>query len=335
MDSTFAFIFLTIFAVAVVVFLMAIFQATYVVKQAEIIIIERFGKFHSILHPGIHVVIPFMDQARKVVWSFAKEDPNTKRYYQYIEIIDRIDLRESVFDFPKQNVITKDNVTMEINAILYYQITDPVRAVYEINNVSLAIEKLAQTALRDIVGSMDLDETLSSRDFINEKLRIRLDEATDKWGVKVNRVELQDVNPPLEIRMAMEKQMRAERDRRAHILVAEGNKSSEILEAEGEKQSRIERARGEAEAKITLANAEAESRITIARAEAEVIELIKNALPSKDPASFIIASKYIQALPEITKDKEGKMILVPYEASAMMGAFSGIKEILSNGNSKS
>src|SRR5205814_6150685 len=171
------------------------------------------------------------------------------------QVMDRIDLRESVYDFPKQNVITKDNVTMEINALLYYQITDPKAAIYEINNMPEAIEKYTQTRLRDIIGSMDLDETLVSRNTINTRLTEILDEATDKWGVKVNRVELQEVNPPADIRHAMEKQMRAERDRRAIILEAEGAKQAAILQAEGDANSRIIKADGEAQARLRIAEA--------------------------------------------------------------------------------
>jgi len=205
---------------------------------------------------------------------------------------------------------------MEINALLYYQITDPKRALYEVANLPQAIEKLTQTTLRNVIGAMDLDESLSSRDQINEKLRLILDEATDKWGVKVNRVELQEVNPPGDIRAAMEKQMRAERDRRAVILEAEGAKRAEILKAEGDKMAKVTRAEGEAEA-----------RLTIARAESDAIKVIQDAVPEADPLPYMIALNYIKALPEITKDKEGKMILLPYEASGLMGSLAAIKEM--------
>jgi len=187
------FIVLGLFALFVIT---TIARATYLVRQSQVIMIERLGKFHVILRSGLHFIIPFVDQPRKVLWTFVKEDPLHQRLYRYSEYVERIDLREAVYDFPKQNVITKDNVTMEINALLYYQITDPQRAIYEVANLPQAIEKLTQTTLRNIIGAMDLDETLISRDSVNEKLRLILDEATDKWGVKVNRVELQEVNPP-------------------------------------------------------------------------------------------------------------------------------------------
>jgi len=232
-----------------------------------------------------------------------------------------------MYDFPKQNVITKDNVTMEINALLYYQITDPKAAVYEVNNLPQAIEKLTQTTLRNIVGSMDLDESLVSRDKVNEKLREILDQATDKWGVKVNRVELQEVNPPADIRQAMEKQMRAERDRRAIILEAEGSKRSAILEAEGVKESKVLRAQGEAEANIERARGESEARLKLAQAESEAINMIQSSVPQGNPLPYMIAMQYIKALPEMTKDKDGKMIIVPYEASSLIGSLATVKKI--------
>ncbi|MFC1854419.1 SPFH domain-containing protein [Candidatus Dependentiae bacterium] len=312
--------FLILLGAAALFFMIVLAKATYIVDQAEVVIIERLGKFHKILHPGIHFVIPFLDHPHSAVWTFVKQDPTGRRIYRYTHTITRIDLRESVYDFPKQNVITKDNVTMEINALLYYQITDPKWAIYRINNLPEAIEKLTQTKLRDVIGSMDLDETLISRDMINERLRETLDDATDKWGVKVNRVELQEVTPPLEIRQAMEKQMRAERGKRALILEAEGEKQSTILEAEGEKQAKLERAEGDAKA-----------RLMVAKAESEAIRIIGDALPSKDPSSYIIATNYIKALPEITKGKDGKLILLPYEASSLMGSVAGIKEIFEHG----
>jgi regulator of protease activity HflC (stomatin/prohibitin superfamily) len=210
---------------------------------------------------------------------------------------------------------------MEINALLYYQITDPKAAVYEINNLPQAIEKLTQTTLRDVIGSMDLDETLVSRGQINERLRIVLDEATDKWGVKVNRVELQEVNPPEDIRHAMEKQMRAEREKREMILRSEGKKRSAILEAEGDQESRVLEAQGQAEA-----------RLTVARAEAEAINMIQSSVPNGDPLPYLIAMQYIKVLPELMEGKDNKMILVPYEASSMIGSLASMKKIFEQAN---
>jgi len=302
-----------------------LFKSVYLVRQAEVMIIERLGKFDRIIGPGLHVVTPFIEQPRKVVWSFIRSEGN-KRYYTVMQVFDRIDLRESVYDFPKQNVITKDNVTMEINAILYYQITDPKAAVYEINNLPEAIEKYTQTRLRDVIGSMDLDETLVSRNTINARLTEILDEATDKWGVKVNRVELQEVNPPADIRVAMEKQMRAERERREMILHSEGIKQSEVLKAEGKKQAAILEAEGMREAAILEADGQALSRLKVADAEAKTIEMLQIAAQG-DPLPYLIAMQYVKALPEMVKGKDDKLVVVPYEASSMVGSLASIKKI--------
>jgi regulator of protease activity HflC (stomatin/prohibitin superfamily) len=308
--------FIIFFAVLCLFLIVSLFKATYLVRQAEVILIERLGSFHTMLTSGLHFIIPFIDQPRQVLWTFVKDDSKGKIAYRYNILIDRIDLRETVYDFPRQSVITKDNVTIEISALLYYQITDPKASVYEVSNLPQAIEKLVQTTMRNIIGAMDLDETLTSRDKINEKLQEVLDEATDKWGVKVNRVELQEIAPPVDIRAAMEKQMRAERDRRALILEAEGSKSSAILQAEGEYQARVTKAKGEAEARLILA-----------QAESEAIKVVKSAIPNSDPLPYLIAINYIKTLPEITKDKEGRLIILPYEATSLMGSLSGIKEL--------
>lgn len=308
--------FLIFFGILTFVLAIMLIKSTYLVRQAEVIVIERLGSFHQILTSGIHFIIPFADQPRKILWTFTKEDSRGKVSYRYSEWVERIDLRETVYDFPKQSVITKDNVTIDLSALVYYQITEPKSVMYEVSNLPLSIEKLTQTTMRNIIGAMDLDETLTSRDKINDRLRLVLDDASEKWGVKINRVELQEILPPADIREAMEKQMRAERTRRAQILEAEGNKMSAILQAEGDYQSRITRAKGEAEA-----------RRTFAQAESDAIKIIKEALPSADPLPYLIAMNYIKALPEITKDKEGKMIILPYESSALMGSLSTIKEI--------
>lgn len=304
-----------------------LFKAVYLIRQSEAMVIERFGRFDRVLKPGMHIVMPFMERPHAVLWTFLVPSSNGRGYTRILQQVDRIDLREAVYDFPKQNVITKDNVTMEINALLYYQITDPKAAIYEVANLPEAIEKLTQTTLRNVIGSLDLDGTLTSRDQINEKLRIILDEATDKWGVKVNRVELQEVNPPHDIRQAMEKQMRAERDRRAKILESEGTKRAAILEAEGMQESSVLRARGVAESQVITATAEAEARLKIAEAESKAIEMIQKAMPSGDPMHYMIATQYIKALPELTKGKDDKLVVIPYEAASLAGSVASIKKI--------
>lgn len=311
-------------------FLFYFFSKTcLLVHQAEVVIIERFGKFNRILQPGLHWIAPFIDSPRSVTWTFVKEEKKN-HYVRHDKTLYRIDLREAVYDFPKQNVITKDNVTMEINALLYYQINNPHFAVYEVFNLPEAIEKLTQTTLRNVIGSMDLDETLVSRDDINTRLCIILDQATDKWGVKVNRVELQEVNPPADIRHAMEKQMRAERERREKILLSEGAKQAAILEAEGERESQILRAKGDAESRVIRSEGEATAKLNTAASELKAIELIKQAIPQEQLVSYMIGMQYIKTLPLITEGKEGKTVVIPYEATSLAGSLSTIQKLFEN-----
>lgn len=317
----FFFLFLLIISV------MFVLRSGCMVSQSEVVIIERLGKFHSILYPGFHFIIPFLDQPRHFVWSHLRQDPNSKRAYRDIITGYRIDLRENVYEFPRQNVITKDNVTMEISAILYQQITDPRRALYEIQNLPESIEKLAQTKLREVIGSLDLDESLVSRDYINEKLREALDGATDKWGVKVNRVELQEIMPPSDIKIAMEKQMRAERDRRASILEAEGEKQSAVLRAEGAMLAEIKRATGVAESRRIIAEGEAQAKKVLAEAEAAFVEIIAKSRPGEDPAKYILSLNYIKALSEMTSGERSKTVVLPYEISSVLGSVSTMKEL--------
>ena len=239
-----------------------------------------------------------------------------------------IDLREQVYDFPKQNVITKDNVQTEINALLYFQIVDPFKAVYEINNLPNAIEKLTQTTLRNIIGELELDETLTSRDTINTKLRVVLDDATNKWGIKVNRVELQDITPPESVLNAMEKQMQAERNKRATILTSEGKKASDILQSEGEKMATINRAEAEKQQAILKAEGEAQARIRKAEAEAIAIQKITEAVgKSTNPANYLLAQKYIMMLQQVAEGDKTKTVYLPYEATNLMGSIGGIKDL--------
>lgn len=288
----------------------------YLVRQGEVIVIERLGKMHKILPSGLHFVVPFIDNPRSISWTYIIENDDNTGHINIKKTNYRIDMRESVFNFPKQNVITKDNVTMQINAILYYRVENPKAALYEVEDLPKAIEMLTQTTLRNVIGSMDLDETLVSRDYINEKLRLILEEAADKWGVKVTRVELQEVTPPQDIRNAMEKQMRAERDRRATILEAEGKKQALILEAEGLREAQILQAYGQAQA-----------RLKIAQAEAEAINALKAATGEQDFIGYLIATQYVKALSEMTHGKNDKVVVVPFEASALMGSFASIKKI--------
>jgi len=300
-----------------------------IVKQSEAMIIERLGKYHRTLDSGINVIIPVIDRPRQINWRYTETGFNGE-IISIFKLQDRIDLRENVYDFPKQNVITRDNVVTEINALIYFQIVDPLKSVYEIGNLPNAIEKLTQTTLRNVVGEMDLDQCLSSRDTINAKLRAILDDATNKWGVKVNRVELQDINPPLAIRDAMEKQMRAERTRRATILEAEGEKGSQILTAEGQRESDIQRAEGQKQSAILEAEGQAQARIRVAEAEAEAIRLVSEAVKgyAGDPVQYLIAQKYLETLNQMTSGNETKTVFLPYEASGILSSLGGIKELL-------
>lgn len=299
-----------------------------IVPQSETRVIERLGRFHSVLSPGLNIIWPFIDKP-KTVYTRRVETAVNGQSIVRITSSTSIDLREQVYDFPSQQVITKDNVTTEINALLYFQIVDAKKAVYEIDNLPNALEKLTQTSLRNVIGELELDQTLSSRDTINSRLQIILDEVTNKWGVKVNRVELQDITPPKSVREAMEKQMQAERNRRAEILNAEGQKTSLILLSEGEKQSQINQATAVKEAEILRAEGEARAKVLTAQAEAEAIMRVAEAIKSSntDPATYMLAVKYVDTLREMTSGKDNKTVYIPYEASGVLSSIGAIKEM--------
>ena len=297
-----------------------ILRGIKIVSQSETMIVERLGKYNRTLNAGINVILPIVEQAKETI---------ARRQNGGIYRTTRIDMREQVYDFDKQSVITKDNVMTEINALLYFQIVDPMKAVYEIQNLPVAIEKLTQTTLRNVVGEMELDETLTSRDTINSKLRTVLDDATNKWGVKVNRVELQDITPPESIRRTMELQMQAERNRLAEILKAEGEKQAQILNSEGEKQAEINAAEAEKQANILKAEGEAKAKVLQAEAEATAIRNIAEAVADRgaDPVNYLLAVKYIETLKEVAGGQQNKTVYLPYEASNMLGSLGGIKDM--------
>ena len=314
-----------VIAAIVIIFALA---GLKVVPQSETRVIERLGKFHKVLPAGLNIIWPIIDRPKIIVTRKVVEGYQGRQVVRMSETA-KIDLREQVYDFPKQNVITKDNVTTEINALLYFQIVDPIKSVYEIDNLPNAIEKLTQTTLRNVIGELELDETLTSRDTINAKLRAVLDDATNKWGVKVNRVELQDITPPETVRQAMEKQMQAERNRRAEILKAEGEKQSAILNSEGEKTSAINKAEAVKQSTLLEAEGVAKAKIMQAEAEAKAIQLVADAIKATktDPASYLLATKYIETLKEMTSGKDNKTVYIPYEATNLLGSRGGIKEI--------
>ena len=309
---------LTVLVILVVIYIL---RGIKIVSQSETLIVERLGKYNRTLNAGINVILPIIEKAKETI---------ARRQDGRLIATSRIDMREQVYDFDKQSVITKDNVMTEINALLYFQIVDPMKAVYEIQNLPVAIEKLTQTTLRNVVGEMELDETLTSRDTINSKLRNVLDDATNKWGVKVNRVELQDITPPESIRRTMELQMQAERNRRAEILKAEGEKQAQILNSEGEKQAEINAAEADKQANILKAEGEARAKILQAEAEATAIRNITEAVSSggADPVNYLLAVKYIETLKEVAGGQQNKTVYLPYEASNLLGSLGGIKELL-------
>ncbi|MDD6552731.1 MAG: SPFH/Band 7/PHB domain protein [Prevotellaceae bacterium] len=302
----------------VILVLVFVKMAVVIIPQSETKIIERLGRYYATLKPGVNIIIPFIDRAKEIV---------SLRNGRYV-YTNTIDLREQVYDFDRQNVITKDNIQMQINALLYFQIVDPFKAVYEINNLPNAIEKLTQTTLRNIIGEMELDQTLTSRDTINTKLRGVLDDATNKWGIKVNRVELQDITPPQSVLQAMEKQMQAERNKRATILTSEGDKQAQILQSEGDKAAIINKAEAAKQQAILNAEGEAQARIRKAEAEAIAIEKITEAVgKSTNPANYLLAQKYIQMMQELASGDQSKTVYLPYEATNVLGSLAGIKEL--------
>lgn len=314
--------------VIVLLVIFVISKGIVVVPQSETKVIERLGRFHSVLPPGINFIIPFVDRPKEIYKRSTSVSFNG-RPLTSLSTTHKIDLREQVYDFPSQQVITRDNVTTEINALLYFQIVDPKKSVYEIDNLPNAIEKLTQTSLRNVIGELELDETLTSRDTINTKLQSILDDATNKWGVKVNRVELQDITPPESVRVAMEKQMQAERNRRAEILNAEGEKQSLILRSEGEKASKINQAEATKQAEILRAEGEAKAIILNAQAEADAILKVAEAVAAgkTDPATYMLAMKYIETLKDLTSGPNNKTVFIPYEASSVLSSIGSIKTL--------
>ncbi len=302
-----------IVGILIIVGLITAAKGVMIVQQATVKMVERLGRFHKVAHSGINFIWPFLDKIRPFVMR--------QRMTSYI------DLREQVMDFPPSSVITRDNVTMEVDAVLYYQITDPLKAVYEIADLGNAIVQLTVTSLRNVMGELALDETLTSRETVNTKLRNVLDEATDKWGVKVNRIELKNIEPPREIQDAMAKQMKAERERRAVVTEAEGTKRSAILEAEGQREAAIAKAEGERRSTILEAEGIAEARLKIAEAEAEALKLVRGGLNEANPANYLIALKYLESLEKIS-DGQATKIFLPFEASGILGSLGGIRELL-------
>jgi regulator of protease activity HflC (stomatin/prohibitin superfamily) len=297
---------MTIFLFLLVLFLLIVLMKSIkIVPQKQVKIIERLGKYHGTADAGLNVILPFVDSVR-----------NT------------IDMREQITKIEPQPVITRDNVTMEVDAVIYFLIVDPVRATYEVQNLGWGLEQMTLSALRNVIGQLDLDHTLASRDSTNTQLRAALDSATQQWGVKVMRIELKNINPPEEIRLTMEKQMTAERTRRAVVTTAEGEKSSAILRAEGQKQALIVNAEGSKQAAILAAEGQAEARLRVAQAEAQAIQVVAEAIGGAgNPAQYLIAQRYLESLTVIATGAQ-KLVFMPYEASGVMSSLGGIRELL-------
>jgi regulator of protease activity HflC (stomatin/prohibitin superfamily) len=297
-----------------------------VVGQAEVLVIERLGKFNRVARSGFNVLIPFIERPRPIDVRYFEADVNGVKKITAGSTA-RIDLREQVLNFPSQPVITKDNVTIDIDAVLYYRIADPQKATYSIQNLPYALETLTRTTLRNIVGDMELDQTLASRDLINKKMREVIEEASIGWGVDVTRVELQAIEPPRDIQQSMELVMRAERERRAAVTNAEASKRAAILESEGQREAQVRKAEGEKEAAVLRAQGLAEARLAMANAEAEAIQRIANALPEGQAAMYLLGLKYLEALPHVAQGK-GSTIFLPAEATGVLGAIGGMRELL-------
>ncbi|MEV7966529.1 SPFH domain-containing protein [Sphaerisporangium sp. NPDC088356] len=279
----------------------ALYRTIRIVPQAQSYIIERLGRYHRTLTPGLNIVVPFIDRVKTTV-----------------------DLREQVVSFPPQPVITSDNLVVSIDTVIYFQVTDPKAATYEIANFLTGVEQLTVTTLRNVVGGMDLERALTSREEINTELRGVLDEATGRWGIRVNRVELKAIDPPASIQDSMEKQMRADRDKRASILSAEGQKQSAILTAEGERQAAVLRARGEAEAAVLRAQADAEAQAMRAKGQADAIAMVFRAIHEGNPDQQLLAYQYLQTLPEIAKGDANKLWIVPSEMGKALEGLGGL-----------
>ena len=299
MSSTLVATILLIVFVALVV--LAIWRSVRIIPQATAGIVERFGRYHRTLYAGLNMVTPFIDRLRPL-----------------------IDLREQVVSFPPQPVITRDNLVVGIDTVIYFQVTDPKAATYEVSNYITAVEQLTVTTLRNVVGGMDLETALTSRDQINTELRQELDEATGKWGIRVGRVELKAIEPPSSIQDSMEKQMRADRDKRAAILSAEGNKQSAILNAEGERQAAVLKARGESEAAVLRAEAEAKAQAARARGQAEAITTVFRAIHEGNPDQRLLAYQYMQMLPQIAQGDANKVWIVPSEIGKALEGIGGL-----------
>ncbi len=320
---------LTILIVLALLVIAGVVSSVKIVGQAEVLVIERLGRFDRLARSGLNLLIPFVERPKSIDVRYFEADLTGVKKVTAGSTT-RIDLREQVLNFPSQPVITTDNVTIDIDAVLYYRIADPQKATYAVQNLPYALETYTRTTLRNIVGEMELDQTLASRDLINRRMREVIEEAAVSWGVDVTRVELQAIEPPHDIQQSMELVMRAERERRAAVTTAEAGKRSAVLEAEGAREAAIRRAEGEREASVLRAQGLAEARLAMAQAEAETIQRITAALPEGQAAMYLLGLKYLEALPALAQGK-GSTIFLPTEASGVLGAVGAIQQLLGRG----
>ena len=294
-----------------------------IVPQSSVLLIERLGRFHRVAQSGLNIIVPFFESPRAVFWTNVRPG------------LTSIDLREQYIDLPPQPVITRDNVTINVDSVVYWLITDPIKSVYEINDLVGSLVQLTITGMRSVMGEMDLDHTLSNRDQINAKLRLILDEATDKWGVKVTRVDVKNINPPEDVRITMEKQMTAERNRRALILTAEGEKQAAITRAEGEKQAAITRSEGLKESAILEAEGAAQARLRAAQAEAQAIGQMAQTIGNAEQTTqYLITARYIESLRDMARSNNSKVIFMPVETSSMLSSIGAFKEVFAETGEK-
>ncbi len=296
------------FIILLAILIVFAFMSVKIVRQSEVYIIERFGKFHKVADAGLTIIVPFADHVRSIV-----------------------SLKQQTLDIAPQEVITKDNVTITINTVVFYKITDPAKAVYEIQSLKKGIEYLSVTTMRDLVGKMDLDSTFSSRDTINDKLRAILDDATSKWGCDIDRVEVQDITPPPDIKDAMEKQMNAERNKRAAILQAEGERQAAVLKAQGDKEAAILKADADRESRIRRAAGEADAIRKVAEAKADEVKLVYGAMMKAAPDQTLVQLKSLETLQDVAKGDANK-VFIPFEATNSLASLGAMKEIVSDKN---
>src|SRR5687768_10673157 len=295
--------FVIVFAALFVLLMAIVISGVKIIRPFERGLVERLGKYHATVEPGLRLIVPFIDRMA------------------------RVDMRERVVDIPPQEVITSDNVVVSVDAVVFYEATDPQRLVYNVVDFYLAVTKLAQTNLRNVVGDMQLDEALTSRDTINTRLREILDDATDKWGTRVVRVEIQRIDPPVDVMSAMHEQMKAERTRRATVTTAQGDREAAVTRAEGQKQSVILAAEGEKQSAILYAEGEQLAQVAKANGEAEAIRQVYAAIHEGNPSPDLLAIKYLETLALVANGQSTKIFL-PTEATALLGALGGMKELL-------